>query len=201
MSQAGVHVTIVEPDGHSGGLRNGVPQRQQLHALLDMGRTQLDRMFPHLTRDLVADGASLAAGEEIEMYTAGARKFGVPGNELVGVTRELLEGHVRRRVSAEKHVTTVRSKACGLEFTGPRISGILYREPHSGVVRELQADAVVDAMGRSSRAHAAHRSSPVPRDRGTVRHAHRRRALPLGALPTASIREAESAARWTVRRR
>ncbi|MFI8933289.1 FAD-dependent oxidoreductase [Streptomyces sp. NPDC053474] len=151
LSQAGVRVTIVEPDGLSGGLRPGVPQRQQLHALLDRGRTQLDRMFPHLTRDLVADGASLGAGDEIEMYTAGARKSGVPGNELVGVTRELLESHIRRRVSADKHVTVVRGKACGLDFAGPRVSGVRYGEPDSGVVRGLQADAVVDAMGRSSR--------------------------------------------------
>ncbi|WP_172385571.1 NAD(P)/FAD-dependent oxidoreductase [Streptomyces sp. MNP-20] len=154
LSQAGVRVTIVEPDSLSDGLRTGVPQHRQLHALLDMGRTQLDRMFPHLTRDLVAEGASLGAGEEIEMYVAGARKFGVPGNELVGVTRELLESHIRRRVSAEQYVTTVRGKACGLDFNGPRVSGIRYWEPDSGVVRGLQADAVVDAMGRSSRLSA-----------------------------------------------
>ncbi|MFE0061406.1 FAD-dependent oxidoreductase [Streptomyces sp. NPDC059003] len=154
LRQSRVRVTIVEPDDPLDVRRSGVPQHDQLHALLDMGRTQMDRWFPGLSQDLVDDGAVLGAGSQVQAFMAGVRKVSVPGNELIGVTRGLLESHVRRRVLGDDGVTLVRGKACGLAFTSTRVSAVRYRAMGSARVHELRADAVVDAMGRSSRLSA-----------------------------------------------
>lgn len=151
LRRAGFQVTIVEPDGIPCGTRSGVPQSGQLHALLDMGRIQIDRWFPGLTSDLVADGAVLGTSGEIQMFASGVRKVSVPGNELIGVTRGLLESHIRRRALDDDQVTLVRGRVCGLVFASARVSGVQYRAADSVQVRVLAADAVVDAMGRSSR--------------------------------------------------
>ncbi|MFI8932575.1 NAD(P)/FAD-dependent oxidoreductase [Streptomyces sp. NPDC053474] len=149
--QAGIKVIIVEPDDLVAGVRPGVPQLHQVHALLDMGRTQLDRLFPGLTHGLVEDGAVLASGNQIAMYASGTRKVGVPGNELIGTTRELLESHVRRRMFSDSAVELVRGRGVGLRFTGDRVSGVRYQAVGSTRVADLSADAVIDATGRSSR--------------------------------------------------
>ncbi|MFC9294934.1 FAD-dependent oxidoreductase [Streptomyces sp. NPDC057011] len=156
----GIRVTLIEPDaldsaegaGRDGvDGRKGVPQSGQLHALLDMGRTQAERWFPGLTEELVSHGAVLGAGGEIQLFAGGTRKVAVPGNELIGTTRRLLEERVRRRTLADAHVTVVRARACGLRFEGGRVTGVLHQGADGGPESCLAVDAVVDAMGRSSR--------------------------------------------------
>ncbi|MFD7028568.1 FAD-dependent oxidoreductase [Streptomyces sp. NPDC059917] len=153
----GHRVTIVEPDAlGAGGARAGVPQSGQLHALLDMGRRQADRWWPGLCEELLADGAVLGSGDEIRMFADTVRKVDVPGNELIGVSRALLEEHARRRTLADDHVDVVRAGAVGLVTRGARITGVRLRPagPGQEPERTLTADAVVDAMGRSSRLSA-----------------------------------------------
>ncbi|MFJ7206982.1 FAD-dependent oxidoreductase [Streptomyces sp. NPDC098789] len=155
----GHRVTIVEPDAPgAGGARAGVPQSGQLHALLDMGRRQADRWWPGLSEELLADGAVLGSGDEIRMFADTVRKVDVPGNELIGVSRALLEEHIRRRTLADDHVDVVTARAVGLTTRGGRITGVRLRaagpESEPEPEQTLTADAVVDAMGRSSRLSA-----------------------------------------------
>ncbi|WP_405977029.1 FAD-dependent oxidoreductase [Streptomyces sp. NBC_00158] len=148
----GVKVTVVEPDGLAAtGARSGVPQGGQLHALLDMGRTQAERWFPGLSEELVADGAVLGSGSEIQLFENGTRKISVPGNELIGVSRTLLEEHVRRRTLLDDGVRVSAGRACGLDIRNGRVAGVRVRATGSADVTPLPADAVVDATGRSSR--------------------------------------------------
>ncbi|MFD0356238.1 FAD-dependent oxidoreductase [Streptomyces sp. NPDC127110] len=148
----GLAVTVVEPDGlATTGARGGVPQGGQLHALLDMGRTQAERWFPGLSKDLVADGAVLGSGDEIQLYENGTRKVSVPGNELIGVSRTLLEDHIRRRTVLDDGVSVMVGRACGLDIRGGRVAAVRVRTPGSADVTVVPADAVVDATGRSSR--------------------------------------------------
>ncbi|MFJ4776893.1 FAD-dependent oxidoreductase [Streptomyces sp. NPDC088762] len=157
LRSSGVRVTLVEPDGlggvaeGAGAGRKGVPQSGQLHALLDMGRTQAERWFPGLSDELVQHGAVLGSGEEIQLFAGGTRKVAVPGNELIGTTRRLLEDRIRRRTLADEHLTVVRGRACGLRFEGGRVTGVLLQGADGGPETCLAVDAVVDAMGRSSR--------------------------------------------------
>ena len=69
----------------------GAPHRQQLHALLSMGHTQLERWFPGITEDLLGDGAHLGTGSAVQYYVDGVLKACVPDNTMLGATRNLLE--------------------------------------------------------------------------------------------------------------
>ncbi|MEJ8632419.1 FAD-dependent monooxygenase [Streptomyces sp. MS2.AVA.5] len=154
-------VTILESDDLEapGSERRGVPQAPQLHALLHMGRIQTDKWFPGLSEELLAAGAVLGADEQLCQYADGVRKIPVPGYELIGATRPLIEAHIRRRALSIGNVRLLRGRGCGLVFDDPRepdrVSGIRY-EPRNGPSGSnsshvLHADLVVDATGRNSR--------------------------------------------------
>ncbi len=159
-------VVIVEPDRLSpaahdapGEARPGVPQGVQLHVLLEMGRLQLDRWFPGMSAELLADGAVLCEGMATHQYTDGRRRVLLPGHDLISSTRPFLETRLLRRVLARENVSVLRGRADGLRFgTDARHPGVrgVHLRPHGGdggpAGREcLAADLVVDATGRASR--------------------------------------------------
>ncbi len=154
LSEHAERVVIVEADDlDARGPRPGVPQWVQLHVLLEMGGTQLQRWFPGLLGELVEDGAVLSDLDRFHQYLDGVRKVSITGYQLVCATRPFIESGVRRRVLARKNVTVVRGRVDGLRFTGNRVSGAYYLP--LGADRdgreELAADLVVDATGRGSR--------------------------------------------------
>ncbi|MFE1173940.1 NAD(P)/FAD-dependent oxidoreductase [Streptomyces sp. NPDC058773] len=150
-------VVVLEADAiGEDGTGRGAPQRQQLHALLSMGHTQLERWFPGLTGELVAGGARLGAGPEVQFYVDGALKPTVPELRMLGATRPFLESRVRRRVMALPGVRPLHGRAEGLLLGGGRVRGVRYSTANeapstAGRAEELGADLVVDAMGRASR--------------------------------------------------
>lgn len=154
LSEHAEDVAVVEPDDIDavGGGRPGAPQSNQLHALLDMGRVQMERWWPGLSGELAADGAVLGKGAAIRMYVNGVRKVTVPGNEMIGVTRPLLERHLRRRTLARENVRLLGGRATGLVFRGGRVRGARYSPDGApGSEVEAPADLVVDATGRATR--------------------------------------------------
>lgn len=153
-------VVVVEPDDVTASPRAGAPQGVQLHVLLEMGRLQLERWFPGLSQELLADGAVLCEGLGIHQYVDGRRKVAVPGNDMITSTRGFLEERVRRRVLARDNVTMLRGRADGLRFGADprrgRVGGVYYvpaggDRDGCGERDHLTADLVVDAMGRTSR--------------------------------------------------
>lgn len=134
----------------------GAPHRQQLHALLSMGHTHLERWFPGLTGELIAGGARLGTGPEVQFYVDGALKAPVPDLRMLGATRPFIESRVRRRVTSLPNVRVLRGRAEDLRFGAGRVCGVRYStaeesSPRAGQQDALDADLVVDAMGRSSR--------------------------------------------------
>ncbi|MEW2132069.1 hypothetical protein [Streptomyces sp. NPDC005435] len=181
-------VVVLEPDGGSG---RGAPHRHQLHALLSMGYVRLNRLFPGLGEQLIAGGARLGTGPEVQYYVDGVLKACVPDNQLIGATRPFLEDHVRRHVLALHNVRVVRAQARDLMFSGARVCGVRFSPaedtagdtagdatgdaagdpPRDTALAELDADLVVDAMGRSSRLGSwlrAHGWESAPLDRMRV---------------------------------
>ncbi|MCX5103465.1 NAD(P)/FAD-dependent oxidoreductase [Streptomyces sp. NBC_00439] len=152
-------VVVIEADGQvDGSAGHGAPQRQQLHALLGMGHTQLEVQFPGITRELVDAGALLGSGSAVRFYVDGEQKADVPGdqNQMIGATRPFIERHVRRRVLEIPNVRIQAGRAQDLIIRGSRVVGVHYSagkatDGTSGPGSELEADLVVDAMGRSSR--------------------------------------------------
>ncbi len=139
------------------GLRRGVPQARHIHALLPRGRDILEELFPGLTAELIADGA--AAGDlvgDARLHLSGHR-FARGHSDLptISASRPFLEDRVRARVRCLPRVRFVDPcDAVGLvaDDPGQRIIGVrILRRADNSTEETVDADLVVDAMGRGSR--------------------------------------------------
>jgi 2-polyprenyl-6-methoxyphenol hydroxylase-like FAD-dependent oxidoreductase len=160
-------VTVVERDKlpDAAEQRRGVPQGRHFHVLWSRGAEELERLFPGIQDDLIAAGAEVCddgdlsrvsirlAGHELSR----AGKFSDPSAvKLYLLSRPLLESHVRQRVSAIDNVEILD----GHDFVDPiapnphHVTGANIVDRDSGAKRELNADLLVDAMGRSARTPA-----------------------------------------------
>ena len=149
-------VTIIERDALSGSseARKGVPQGRHAHGLLARGSATLERLFPGLTKELVADGAMLRDIADAALWhNFGCCLKNTP-SDIRGllVSRPTLENAVRRRVKALFNVRIAeRTDAKSLVFdsTRGRVAGIRTRSAGEKDVGEtIAADLVVDAGGR-----------------------------------------------------
>jgi 2-polyprenyl-6-methoxyphenol hydroxylase-like FAD-dependent oxidoreductase len=122
----------------------------------------LEGLIPGLDAELAEMGAPLLDWtQDCRWFTVGGWKPRFPSGILSRpCSRDLLELTLRRRVTASPRVCLMEGhEALGLlaDDTGTGVSGILFRTRHSGNdsspgVLELNADLVVDATGRASRA-------------------------------------------------
>lgn len=158
LSEHAEEVVIVERDASAtdGQPRPGVPQGTQVHALLPAGAVQLDRWFDGFVAEATKEGAVTPPmnGARNRLYIDGAIRPNPPGEQDVPVlitTRPFLEELVRRRTLALPNVQQVNGRADGLVFAGNRVAGARYVPDGDGEPVTLDADIVVDAMGRSSR--------------------------------------------------
>jgi 2-polyprenyl-6-methoxyphenol hydroxylase-like FAD-dependent oxidoreductase len=157
-------VTIVERDvlPDDPAVRRGVPQGRHVHVLLARGAQILDELFPGFLNELVADGAPVwNDGELCKLHLS----FG--GHDILRsgkVTKEpkalaihmpsrpFLECHVRRRLQAMRNVTILTGhEVAEVTMTPDRrhVTGVRLVDS-DGAERELTADVVMDAMGRSA---------------------------------------------------
>ena len=152
-------VTIVERDvlPSDAAYRAGVPQSRHLHALLARGQRVLERLFPGLRDDLLQCGAEDVdwPGDILWLSTVGwARRF-TPGLGLLFASRELIEWRIRDRVLSRANVAVSEGcEAVGLVRDGEsRIAGVRVRSRGTASSESaLEADLVIDASGRDSRA-------------------------------------------------
>jgi 2-polyprenyl-6-methoxyphenol hydroxylase-like FAD-dependent oxidoreductase len=138
--------------------RRGVPQGRHAHVLLARGQQVLEGLFPGLADDLVAGGAPHGdALADTRLYFSGHRmrkaRAGLP---MLSVSRPFLEGHVRARVRSLPNVTFAPPcDIVGLAATpgAGRVTGArVFRRVDGSTAEVLDADLVVDATGRGSRA-------------------------------------------------
>ena len=189
------HVTVVDRDDLVAGAeqRRGTPQARHIHALLARGQQALEQLFPGLTAELVTRGVPVGymladARLLFGGYRLARTDAGLP---LVSVSRPLLEDRVRARVRAlpqvrfapPADVAGLRSSADRRRVTGVR----LLRRADGSADEALDADLVVDAMGRGSRAPRWLETLGCARleqeqVRIDVGYATRRYRLPSGAL-------------------
>ncbi len=157
-------VTLIERDAFPpiGEHRKGVPQGRHVHVLHLRGAEILEGLFPGLIADLVAQGVPLINRPEQELiwFDGGGyhARFTLEDGRLgvLGVSRPLLEGYVRQRVLALPNVRAIeRCDALGLvpSEQRSRVRGVrLLRQAEGSAEEVLDADLVVDASGRGSRA-------------------------------------------------
>ncbi|GAA3521495.1 hypothetical protein GCM10022234_16740 [Aeromicrobium panaciterrae] len=129
--------------------RRGVPQSKHPHFLLNSGRRAIGELFPGFEDDLIAAGGMplIASMDTAHMTDVGwsPRKRGAL--DMVYGSRLLIERVLRDRVRALPNVT-IRE---GVTVTGINIdeSGRVTGVKFSG--EEVDADLVVDALGRGSK--------------------------------------------------
>lgn len=177
-------VTIVERDSYPDEpvSRNGVPQARHLHVLLERGRQIIEQLFPGLTAELIASGASLVdtAADFALLNPAGWAVNFPSGIGMLACSRALLDWQVRRRLQQ-----TVRIQFLpGTDVTGlvpdagsRAIRGVIVRrragdETEGNSERTLDGDLIVDASGRGSRSPRWLESLGYPRVEETVVNAH-----------------------------
>jgi 2-polyprenyl-6-methoxyphenol hydroxylase-like FAD-dependent oxidoreductase len=151
-------VTILERDAlprgsEDGRERPGVPQGRHVHVLLARGAMELERLHPGFRAEAIARGAiELDMGLEaafLRVYGWAPRlDFGVP---LLLASRWLFEATVRERSLAIPGIEVRdRTTVIGLSRAAERVDGVLLAA--DGGHSRLDADLVVDASGRASKA-------------------------------------------------
>ncbi|WP_034486829.1 FAD-dependent oxidoreductase [Actinomadura oligospora] len=142
-------VVIVERDDISGGAgsRPGTPHDLQVHTLLPAGLHWIERWLPGFTQRAQDLGAVLS-GTATSITAFDGRLQAATHDDrhvLLMASRPFLEARIRERVTALPNVRVVRARAAGLVVREDEVRGVRHAD---GVV---EADFVVDAMGRSSR--------------------------------------------------
>jgi 2-polyprenyl-6-methoxyphenol hydroxylase-like FAD-dependent oxidoreductase len=150
-------VTVVDRDELPpiGAQRKGVPQGRHAHGLLARGRTALEELFPGLTDELVARGALTGDIQESGRWSNEGRTLCQAPSGLTGllVSRPLLEGYIRTRLRSQAGVQIEeRCSVAGLltSADGTSVTGVRLADG-GGTEREVSADLVVDATGRTSK--------------------------------------------------
>jgi 2-polyprenyl-6-methoxyphenol hydroxylase-like FAD-dependent oxidoreductase len=137
--------------------RKGVPQGYHVHLLLARGEEVLGGLFPGLRAALAADGAvHYDFGNDVAWHHFGGWKKRFPSGIIqTGVSRPLLESHIRRRVFALPNVRRRDAHdAIGLvcDAARARVTGVTVKRRNGGAEEErIDADLVVDASGRGTK--------------------------------------------------
>lgn len=154
-------VTVIERDplGPTAEPRRGVPQGRHAHLLIPSGAQVLDGLFPGLFDDLGAAGVPVIRDfSEFRFAPGGEHQLALRGQTgdpfLCQAGRPRLEWEVRSRVAALSNLE-VRDRCAVLEPLADRSHGRVtgVRVKCSNDIEEnVEADLVVDATGRGSRA-------------------------------------------------
>lgn len=169
-------VTLVERDRleEQPGQRKGAPQGRHLHSLLSRGSAALEELFPGLLGELVAAGAHVLDEGDLSRvdfrfgcYGFNRRaKFAEPAALVQYLaSRPLIEFHLRRRVRALGNVRFLDDHEViePLASDPGRVVGVAVANRGTGRRALLDADLVVDAMGRAARTPAFLEALEYPR--------------------------------------
>lgn len=152
-------VTVIERDKLPAGpeYRNGVPQSRHLHTLLAHGETLLEALFPGFGEELESYGVPCVQwGWDTRFVTKG-RLLPRFDSGMVShtATRTTLEWVVRQRVQGLTNVTILpeHDVECVMGGRDDQLPiGVVVRGRINRRERIIEADFVVDASGRGSKA-------------------------------------------------
>jgi 2-polyprenyl-6-methoxyphenol hydroxylase-like FAD-dependent oxidoreductase len=151
-------VQIVDRDKLVGvkGPRKTCPQTYQANGLQARGGQILEELFPGMTDELVEAGVPKGDLSGLcRWYAQGLRLKQAWGDlQTLGVTRPVLEWHIRERVQKIPNVSFVEQHdILGVTTTADksRVTGARVQARGEKNERVIEADLVVDATGRGSR--------------------------------------------------
>jgi 2-polyprenyl-6-methoxyphenol hydroxylase-like FAD-dependent oxidoreductase len=172
--------------------RRGVPQAHHFHTVHLRGTEVLGSLFPGIVDELVAEGAHRTnLLREARVILSGHELCRVDTGDTVQLTRPLLERQVRDRLAGLPNVKIVDNcVASDPQTTGDRVTGVrvVHRGGRAGS-QLLEADLVVDAMGRAGRAATwlptlGYAAPPVERIKADLAYASRLLRIPDAVAPS-----------------
>jgi 2-polyprenyl-6-methoxyphenol hydroxylase-like FAD-dependent oxidoreductase len=154
------HVTVIDRDAYPEGAveRPGVPQSRHVHALLARGRKEIDAMFPgfsQVMRDGGAHELDFASTFATLRPTGWAQRLN-NHLEVFFASRTLIESSVRGIFRKLPNVTllerTTVTSLVAARHGVATVTGVQITPLDGGASTLLEADLVVDASGRASKA-------------------------------------------------
>ena len=191
-------VTIIER--HTQDLADSMESRTQddrpgaapalAQVLSERARPQLERLFPDLSAELMADGAAVAQPVGPPRPTTSSELRADRDGARLQFTKQFIQRHLSRRLTSLDAIATLRGRdAVGVVSDGGRCVGVqILPRTHSAAARSIPADLVVDAMGAGSRLcvwldDIWRIRIPSEREQITAHYASRMYRLPVGSLP------------------
>ena len=162
-------VLILERDTRREAIapRKGVPQGAHVHGFLAAGRIALEQLLPGIVDDVVAQGGAVGDMLKDALFYVGKHTRFVSGDSGIAglvASRPLLEHVVAGRVAAISRVELRHGVSVGgLVFSGDgrRVVGVSY-STGGAAPQTLDADLVIDASGRGSRARQCLQQAGFP---------------------------------------
>ncbi len=157
-------VTVVDRDRFPDAPdhRGGVPQSRHAHGLLPLGQSIIFKLFPGIEDELRAGGATVDRGVfPVRVVSpAGLLPMRPSPDDVLMTSRILLEWHLRRYLAAhprlcfipEAEVVGLASDVPGSRAALGRVTGVQVRYRNGTGAGVLEANLVVDASGRGSKA-------------------------------------------------
>ncbi|MDT5008873.1 MAG: hypothetical protein QOH57_490 [Mycobacterium sp.] len=156
-------VTVVDRDAlpDDPGNRRGVPQGKHTHLLLPRGAQIVEELFPGILDELVAKGVPVWDDGDLSKLHLSFGGYNILGSGTLPIakrdmamylaSRPFLECHVRRRLQAITNVSLLGGHDfVELATNSGRVTGVRVVKHDGGDERQLDADLVVDAMGRGA---------------------------------------------------
>lgn len=144
--------------------RRGLPQGRHAHNFHSRGLQVLDELFPGLLEDLSRAGAVVVDDGDLSRFYVRVGRYELKHSgtfsdpdalALYMTTLPFMEFHLRRRVKALPNVTFLDGhNVSGLLTTADIVNGVRITRRYNGFLRAVDADLVVDAMGRGARTPA-----------------------------------------------
>lgn len=156
-------VTLLERDVYpdNSDVRKGIPQANHVHGLMLRGRQILEELFPKLQDEMIAAGApQIDMANEVAWFTRPGWGVRFPSDlKVLAFMRPMLDLHVRRRLAQNPKIEIRDNMEVLRVLRGAesnRLTGVLISpraaEADRRVAKQLDADLIVDATGRASRA-------------------------------------------------
>jgi 2-polyprenyl-6-methoxyphenol hydroxylase-like FAD-dependent oxidoreductase len=173
-------IVLIERDRigeHPSGVRKGAPQAHHAHAILTSGQRAIESLCPGWTQAMLERGAQFGCGS---FFTAGGYLHARGSDASLYASRPLLEAQLRRQVLEQRSLTLLDGWHAEVpQLHRGRVVGLRATPLDGNTGREISADLVVDASGRSSRtaawlASAGFQVPPVERIEVGMRYASRR---------------------------
>ncbi|MFF4382490.1 NAD(P)/FAD-dependent oxidoreductase [Kitasatospora sp. NPDC001547] len=149
-------IVVVERDRYPAGpeFRAGVPQGRHAHLVLEAGHRLLEEMMPGIRQQLAAAGARRVSVSDVKWLCSAGWLAEYPAQmSFLSCTRPLLDSFVLDRLRAHPAIELLEgTDAVGLLGSATAVTGVKVRERgrERGEVREIPAELVVDAAGRST---------------------------------------------------